>query len=494
MDLGASSGRVVLGHVESGKLVTRTVTRFANDPVALPDGLHWDVTSLYRNVVAALAAAERAAPGDLISAGIDTWGVDYGIVRDARLRGIPHHYRDDRTARVIAPVHAAVSAEDLYRRNGLQHLPFTTLYQLAAEAEDLGGADRMLFVPDLLCFWLTGRQATEETIASTSGLLDVTTRTWDEDLLRRLQLPVSLVSDLVQAGTTIGSVAGAPSSVIGRPLDIVAVGAHDTASAIVAVPNVGRDFAYVSCGTWGLVGLELDAPVISADAREVGFSNEAGVDGRTTFHRNVMGLWLLSESLRYWEPDAGDAERSSLLHQLLQRAAEVPSGQPVFDVDDTVFLRPGDVPGRIVAWLEDRGLRPPSGRVETVRCIVESIAAGFAEALGAALDLVPTHRVDVVHVIGGGALNELLCQSLADRTGLVVIAGPVEATAIGNIAVQARAAGLLEGGLTALRSVVARSCSTRLHRPRGASAGAVGRGRASAPGGSSTGYPQEGRS
>ncbi|UOQ60482.1 rhamnulokinase [Leucobacter rhizosphaerae] len=465
VDLGATSGRVIVGRLEDGVLQTRHIARFANDPVHTPDGMHWNLLELYRQVTLGLAAAEREAPGEIASVGIDSWAVDYGLFRGDRLLGTPYHYRDARNEAGVAAVHQLVSAEELYARNGLQHLTFNTLFQLATEGEMLAFADRLLLVPDLLNFWLTGAQVAERTNASTTGLLDARTGEWDLELAARLGIPAGLLPRLVDAGTPIGTLSADVARTVGRALDVVAVGSHDTASAVVAIPNSGRDFAYISCGTWGLVGLELDAPVLTDDARRANFTNEGGVDGRTRFLHNVMGLWLLSESLRHWEPGATDAQRSSLLGELLAEAARVPSDVPVFDVNDPAFLPAGDIPERIRSWYRRRGERVPETRAEVVRCIIESLAEAFAEAVREASRLAD-HDVSVIHLVGGGSQNTLLCQATANRSGLRVVAGPTEATAMGNLLIQARALGQLAPELGAVREVVTRSSHVIEYLPR----------------------------
>lgn len=464
VDLGATSGRVILGRIEDDVLQMRHVARFPNDPVHLGDGLHWNLPELYRQVLVGLASAEREAPAQIRSVGIDSWAVDYGLLRGDRLLGVPFHYRDQRTHRGVDAVHARISAAELYRRNGLQHLPFNTLFQLAEEADLLGFADQMLLIPDLLNYWLTGQIRAERTNASTTGLLDPRTGTWDAELAAILDIPTPILPPLLDAGTSLGALSATPTAFIGRALNVTTVGSHDTASAVVAIPNQGRDFAYISCGTWGLVGLELDKPVMSDAAREANFTNEGGVDGRVRFLHNVMGLWLLSESLRHWYKGATDAERSANLQELLLHAARVTGPVAIFDVNDPVFSPPGDIPGRIAEWCRAHGERVPSTPAETVRAIIDSLAEAFAQAVERAVALAD-HGVSVIHIVGGGAQNALLCQSLADRSGLDVLAGPIEATAMGNLLVQARAIGIVDGDLATLRGVVAASTEIVKYAP-----------------------------
>ncbi|GAA2226921.1 rhamnulokinase [Herbiconiux moechotypicola] len=474
VDLGATSGRVMLGYVGHDEMRLVPVARFPNQPVRTVDGLHWNILELYRSVIAGLTSAVREEPG-VSSIGIDSWAVDYALLRGDRMLGAPFHYRDDRTARGVELVHEVAPFEELYRANGLQFLPFNTLYQLAADRDGgwLDAADTALLVPDLLAFQLTGERRAEATNASTTGLVDVATGEWNEGLIARLGLPRRLFPPLVRPGAVVGELlpsvraelglgSGAGAGAAGPSLPVIAIGSHDTASAVVAVPATAPDFAYISSGTWSLVGVELEHPVVTDASREANFTNEGGVDGRVRFLQNVSGLWLLSESVRTWEREGGE---SLDLPTLLSQAAAVAHPVGVFAAGDPVFIAPGDMPGRIAGWFGSRGLRAPSGRAEVVRSILESLAEAYAVSIRTAVELSGA-AVSVVHVVGGGSQNELLCQLTADRTGLPVLAGPVEATAIGNVLVQARARGLVSGSLEALRALVARTHPPRRYLPR----------------------------
>ena len=434
VDIGASGGRVIAGVVDTGAVQLHEVHRFPNGCAPRDGHLRWDLTRLFDEVLAGLAKVT-----DATSIGIDTWAVDYGLLdEDGKLLAEPIAYRDDRTAPVIADVHAAVPFDELYGITGIQHLPFNTIYQLAAEPL-LDKAAHLLLLPDLLAYWLTGELATESTNASTTGLVDVRTGDWSAELLRRLSIPAELLSPIEQPGTVRGHWNGIP---------VTTVGSHDTASAVVGVPMTTTDAAYIASGTWSLVGLELDAPVLQDPA----FTNERGVDGRIRFLRNVGGLWLLQECLREW-PDAA-------LPDLLAEAATVPSG-PLIDVDDDAFIPPGGMPRRIAAAAGDETL----SRAAIVRCILDSLAAGYAETVTQAATLAG-RDIDQVHVVGGGSQNELLCQAAADATERIVIAGPVEATALGNVLVQARAHDALHGDLAELRETVAGCTPLRRYEPR----------------------------
>ncbi|MHC2999111.1 rhamnulokinase [Microbacterium sp. HJ5] len=462
VDLGATSGRVMLGYVGDGMLRLEQISRFPNGPVPGADGeLRWDFTALYRHVVEGLAEALRREPG-IASIGIDSWAVDYGLVSGDELLGEPFHYRDERTARGVEFVHARMPFGELYRRNGLQFLPFNTLYQYVTE-RGLADAELALLIPDLVAFLLTGAQVAERTNASTTGLVDVRTGQWDLELAERLGIAASVLPPLVDPGAHLGSLKGAARERVGAALDVVAVGSHDTASAVVAVPLTSPNAAYISCGTWGLVGVELDAPVVSDAAREANFTNEGGVDGRVRFLHNVTGLWLLSESVRAWEAEDGT---SIDLPGLLEAAASVEGEIPLFDANDPRLSAPGDMPARIAALLDEAGRPVPGSRAAFARTIVESIAQAFAAAVATAGHLTD-REVDVIHVVGGGALNRLLCQATADRAGLPVLAGPVEATAIGNVLVQARSHGWFgaDASLETLREAVAAAFPPICYQP-----------------------------
>jgi rhamnulokinase len=442
VDLGAASGRVMVGEVGPSTLELHEVHRFGNDPVRLPDGLHWDILALYRELLAGLRAA-----GAVDTAGIDSWAVDYGLVDAAGgLLGLPYHYRDARTD--------GQEPVDSYHVTGIQQLPFNTVYQLRAEPPGrLAAAAHLLLIPDLLAYWLTGAIGAERTNASTTALYDVRRGEWATGLSHCLGLPGRLFPPLREPGEAIGRL----RTDTGLDLPLVAVGSHDTASAVVAVPAGTDRFAYISCGTWSLVGVELDTPVLSGAGQRANFTNEVGVDGTIRYLRNVMGLWLLQECQRAWgEPDTG---------ALLAAAENAPPFAAVIDPDDPRFLAPGDMPARIDAYCAETGQRPPAGRAGYVRCIMESLAVAHRNAVRDAARL-SGRPVEVIHLVGGGARNRLLCQLTADATGLPVAAGPVEATALGNILVQARTAGG-PADLPAMRRLVAASHPPQRYEPRG---------------------------
>ncbi|MFC0530998.1 rhamnulokinase [Phytohabitans kaempferiae] len=455
VDLGAASGRVMVADVSPDGVALAEAHRFDNGPVRLLDTLHWDAPRLYAEVLTGLRAAVARHP-DLASVGIDSWAVDYGLLdRDGALLGNPVHYRDARTDGVMPTMVARLGAEWLYGTTGLQLLPFNTLFQLAAAADTpaVAAAERMLLIPDLLSYWLTGVAGTEVTNASTTQLLDVRTREWSAALIERAGLPARLFGELRRPGDAAGVVR---PGLVDAEVPVTAVGSHDTASAVVAVPAQGERFAYISCGTWSLVGVELPEPVLSAESREANFTNEAGVDGTVRYLRNVMGLWVLQESMRAW----GTLD----LPELLAAAAREPALATLVDVDDPVFLPPGDMPARIAAACAASGQPVPDSPAAFTRCIVDSLALAHRRAVRQASAL-SGRDVDAVHIVGGGARNTLLCQLTADACGLPVVAGPVEATALGNALVQARALGVVRGGLDDLRALLRRTQELRSYHP-----------------------------
>lgn len=466
VDLGASSGRVMVGRVGPGVLDLAEAHRFPNVPVETNGTLYWNILGLYDDVLTGLAAAARLAP-DLVSTGIDSWAVDFGLLdhRGALLSN-PVHYRDHRTDGVMDRVLLDMPATELYATTGLQQLQFNTLYQLVAEAEagSLASADRLLMIPDLLAYWLTGSVGAEVTNASTTQLLDVHSREWAAELLSRLGIPARIMPNLREPGSVIGTVRASVAEKSGLPeaLPVTAVGSHDTASAVVAVPARDRHFAYISCGTWSLVGVELDEPVLTDASRAANFTNEGGVDGRIRYLRNVMGLWLLQESVRSWEASGMQID----LPGLLAEAANVAAFRFLVDADDGRFLPTGDMPERIAQACRDHGSAVPSSPAEFTRCVLDSLALAHRRTVRAAIELSGA-RADVIHIVGGGAQNELLCQLTADACGLPVVAGPVEATALGNVLIQGRAHNAIEGTLENLRALVAGTQPVRRHDPHG---------------------------
>jgi len=488
IDLGASGGRVLSGTLGPGhgpgdeggpRLVVEECSRFPNGPVRVPaDGgedLVWDILFLWKGIRRGLAEAARRGPIDAI--GVDTWGVDYGLLdADGRLVANPSAYRSTRTDPAIDRVHAVMARSELYVRNGLQHQPFNTLFQLVADRSHAavrdGVARTALLLPDLIAYWLTGRRVAEATNASTTGLIDPATRRWSPELLALLHdrfgvdVP-GLLAPLVEPGTVIGpaSLAGIPLRTReGGPTPVIAVGSHDTASAVAGVPAGGAGaFGFVSSGTWSLVGVELDHPVTTRESMAANFTNELGVDGTVRYLTNISGMWIQQECLRQWR-DAGMRDMS--WDALDRDTAAADPLRTLLDVNDPVFTPPGPMTQRIDAWARDHGEPVPRGRGAYLRAIVESLAVAYRRALREAAGLSGT-PIGTVHIVGGGSRNALLCRLTADATGLPVIAGPVEGTAMGNMVVQLRAIGAVpqDCDLTALRRLIDRSAETTRVEP-----------------------------
>jgi rhamnulokinase len=525
VDLGATSGRVMVAEIGAGRFELTEVHRFANQPTVRDGHLRWDFESIWANVVEGLRQAAAGGPVD--SVGIDSWAVDYGLLGpDGALREDPICYRDDRTAGAPERVWETISQRRQYELTGLQHQRFNTIYQLAAAAggerpavgapgdqtspTDAGGglaasqdtltalgtgggvpgasaqtsqagaggcpaasqdtltalgtgggvpgaargsalarAARLLMIPDLLAYRLTGRAVTELTNASTTGLFDVRRRAWSNELIGALGLAGELFAPIVEPGDVIGQLTGQAQAATGLGPDtlVVAVGSHDTASAVAAVPATGPDFAYISSGTWSLVGVETATPVLTEASQAANFTNELGVGGRVRYLKNVMGLWLLTECQRAWAAQ-GDCEP---LAELLAGAARVPAGGALVDATDPQFLAPGDMPTRIRLAVAASGGRVPANRFEMVRCVLDSLAQAYRQAIAEASALAG-QAVRRIHVVGGGSRNALLCAATADATGLPVWAGPAEASAIGNALIQAHALGVVGAATAADRA------------------------------------------
>ena len=454
IDLGAESGRVVLGRLDGERVSLELVHRFPNRPVRLPDGARWNLLSLFGEAGEGLARAADRTP--LHGVGVDAWGVDYALLDErGRMLGLPFQYRDRRTEGMVARAHARVPADQLYAATGIQTMPINTIFQLLADegSPALAAARRLALVPDLFALWLSGEFANELTAASTTGLLDARAGTWARPLIAKLGLPEApFAGEPVEAGTTLGGVLAHHQGVAGVPVHAVA--GHDTASAFAGAPLRTPHAAVLSSGTWSLLGLELDEPVLTPEARGFNLTNERGVEGTIRLLRNVMGLWLVQECRRRWDADYDE------LHHM---AEEVEGEVPVFDPDDDALLAPDDMPAQIEAVCRATGQAAPDTPGEMVRSILVSLACKYRLVLER-LMRVTGRRVDVVHVIGGGVQNELLCRLTADLIDRPLLAGPVEATALGNVLVQARATGEL-GSLEELRAVAAASVDPAVFEP-----------------------------
>jgi rhamnulokinase len=446
----------MVGRVGPGPPKLETVHQFANAPLRLPDGLHWNVLELFAQVLRGLERA--AADTQLAGIGIDTWGVDYALLDPAgRMLGLPFHYRDPRTARMVARAHSLVPAEDLYAVTGIQTMQINTVFQLLADEQSsalvTSGAERIALMPDLFGFWLTGTLANEITSASTTGLLDARNGEWATGLIERLGLPVRpFAAAPVEPGTSLGSVSPmheqAGGRAVGVPVHVVA--GHDTASAFVAAPLRDAGAAVLSSGTWSLLGLELDSPVLTSQAYDYNLTNERGVDGTIRLLANVMGLWLVQECRRHWREQG----RAYGYRDLEDLAAGANAEVAVFDPDDPRFLAPANMPAEIASACAELGQAPPQSPGEFIRAVLVSLACKYRLVLER-LERVAGRPIEMVHVIGGGSRNELHCRLIANTLGRPVIAGPAEASALGNVLVQARASGEL-GSRREMRTITSR--------------------------------------
>ncbi len=471
IDLGASSGRAVLGRWDGRRVGLTEIHRFPNGPLHLNDGLYWNAPGLFGEILAAIGKVAPSGAGNVHGLGVDTWGVDFALVSaQGELLGLPRHYRDPRTNGTFSEAFKRVPRAQIYARTGIQFMEINTVYQLLAlrraHPELLELADRLLFMPDLMNYWLCGEPCSDASIASTSQLFDSAAGEWAGELVRALDLPERILPRVLPPGTRIGPLRRALCAELGltRAPQLLLPAGHDTACAVAAVPATSDDWAYISCGTWSLVGFELSVPIRSTAALDANVTNEVGAAGTIRFLRNMTGLWLLQECQRHWA-----TEGSALTHEELQQAAaHVASSKCWIDPDDARFSSPGDMPARIAAFCVESDQPPPSSPGEFARCVLESLALKTRVVLDR-LEPIAGRRARRVHVVGGGSRNELLMQCIADATQRQVLAGPVEATALGNVLLQALAAGELST-LSELRRAVVNSVELRSYEPRDSAA------------------------
>lgn len=453
IDLGAESGRAILGSLDRGRLELEELHRFLNEPVRLPDGLYWDTFRLFHNICEGLRVAGRERRLKLDGIGVDTWGVDYGLIdAQGELVVNPRHYRDPRNSGMMERTFETVSRETIFEHTGLQFMNLNSLFQLhavkLAGSPGLGIAARLLFMPDLLSFWLSGVQRNELTIASTSQFYNPAKKRWATELFDLLGIPTRLLGEIVEPGAMLGTLLEPLRDASGlNGVPIYATAAHDTAAAVAAVPATGeRPWCYISSGTWSLMGLELDAPVINSRVLDLNFTNEVGVAGKIRFLKNIAGLWIVQECRRAWALEGNQYDYA----QLAQLAAQAEPLQAVINPDE--FLDPGHMPERIVAYCQRTGQKAPEAPGQFIRIVLESLALRYRQVLES-LESVAGHRIEVIHIVGGGSKNTLLNRFVAEATGRTVVAGPSEATAAGNVLVQAMGAGELSG-LAQLRAVI----------------------------------------
>jgi rhamnulokinase len=464
-DLGASSGKAVAGRFDGRRLHVHEIHRFRNDPVRASGRLHWDILRLLHEIKQGIAAAGTAGLGEIESLAVDAWGCDFGLLdRHGELIGNPIHYRDQLTRGAMEEVLRIVPRTEIFARTGCQFLPLNTLYQLyalrRARADTLERAATLLLIPDLIRFFLTGEATTEATIASTTQFLSIATRDWDRALLERLGLPTNLLTRVVAPATPAGRLLQEVAGEIGcAAIPVLAVAGHDTASAVAAVPADGR-FAFLSSGTWSLLGTELERPIVDERALGWNFTNEVGIGGTYRLLRNIAGLWLVEGCRRGWERQG----RWPGYEAIAAATLEAPAFQATIDPNDSSFLNPVDMPDAIAAFCRATGQTPPEPTGSVMRCVLESLALAHRLALEQS-EALTGYRFPGLHVVGGGTRNDVLLQFTADTIGRPVWSGPTEATAIGNLLGQLMASGRI-ASLREGRALVRESFPLRTFEPR----------------------------
>jgi len=466
IDLGASSGRGIIGRFDGEKLSLEENHRFPNEPVTAAGTFTWDILRIFHEIKESIRKCALSDDKDIRSIGIDTWGVDYGLLDiNGKLIANPVHYRDSRNDPIPEIAYKTVPQNEIYNRTGIQFLTFNTLFQLIAQQREnpkvLELADKLLFIPDLLNYFLTGQKCTDYTIASTGAMLDARTRQWDFELMKKFGIPEKLFTSINAPGTTVGKLLPEILDDVGNiTANVVNTAGHDTASAVVAVPAKGDNFVYISSGTWSLMGTELSEPIITPDSFKYDFTNEGGAGNKIRFLKNIMGLWLEQESIRQWTREGSKLS----FDELTSMAIASKPFACLINPDDPSFTAPGNMPKRIADYCKATGQHVPETKGEIVRCIFESLALKYRWTVEK-IDMMMGKKAPFINIVGGGIKEKLLCQFAADACNRPVYAGPVEATAIGNIAVQAIAAGEIKD-LNEARHVVRNSFEIKLYEPQ----------------------------
>lgn len=469
VDLGAESGRVMLGRVADGKLSLEQVHRFANGPVQEQDSLRWDFDRLMTEIKTGIGLAARKADSPVKGIGVDTWGVDFGLLgADGRLLEKPYHYRDSRTNGMMDKAFARMPKREVYENTGIQFMQLNSLYQLLAmrltNPDTLAKADKLLFMADLFSYFLCGRPFGEYTLSSTSQMMDMKTGRWSKAVFKELSLPLEIMPHVTRPGTVVGELTPEVAKEIGcGQIPLIAIGSHDTASAVLGVPGQGDRWAYLSSGTWSLMGVEIPQAIVNDKTFAYEFTNEGGVENTIRLLKNIMGLWLVQECKRQWQREGQDLSYGEL-------AKMAAGAKPFFgyvNCDNSDFLAPGDMPARINKCLSETGQKPTQDKGQMVRLVLESLALKYRTVLNAIEDVTGI-SIETLHIVGGGIQNELLCQFTADATGRKVVTGPIEATASGNILMQAKAAGQLRS-IDEARQVVRDSFEMKEYQPQNVS-------------------------
>jgi rhamnulokinase len=461
-DFGASGGRAMLGGLEGGKLTMEEIHRFSNDPVEVNGVLYWDVLRLFFEIKQAIIKAKKTG---FDAIGIDTWGVDFGLLDESgNLLENPVHYRDKRTENIMEEVFEILPKDYIYGRTGIQFMRFNTLFQLyylkKYRPQLLERAKSMLFMPDLLAYFLTGKKAAEYTIASTSQMLNAKTRDWDGEILDKLGIDKGILCGIVKPGSVYGDLSDDICGELGcEKVPVIAVCGHDTASAVAATPSKDKDFVYISCGTWSLFGTETQNPVINDKAYEYQFTNEGGYNGTVRLLKNIMGLWILQECRRQWIKDGTELSYD----QIAAQADKVENGKFIIDCDYGEFDKPGNMPQKIQSYCRHNNLPVPQTIGEIAKCVYESLAIKYKLTLDMLSDITGI-KYSSVNLIGGGSQSDVLCRLAAQKCGLPVTAGPVEATVLGNIAVALIALGEIKD-IESARSIIADSFKVKEYLP-----------------------------
>jgi len=466
VDLGAESGRVMLGRVAEGRLSLEQVHRFANGPVEEQGSLRWDFDRLLSDIKTGIGMAAKTARGQVRGIGVDTWGVDFGLLgKDGKLLEKPYHYRDSRTNGVMEKAFAIMPKRKVYENTGIQFMQLNSLYQLLAMrlagSETLAKASKLLFMADLFSYFLCGKAIGEYTMASTSQMMDMKTGQWSKAIFKELSLPLEIMPPITKPGAIVGELTAEVAKEIGcGRIPVIAVGSHDTASAVLGVPGSGDRWAYLSSGTWSLMGVELPRAIVNDKSFGYEFTNEGGVENTIRLLKNIMGLWLVQECKRQWQREGQDLSYG----ELARMATEAKPFFGYVNCDHSDFLAPGDMPSRINKCLSETGQQATQDKGQMVRLVLESLALKYRSVLNAIEDVTGKH-IEVLHIVGGGIQNELLCQFTADATGRKVVTGPIEATASGNILMQARATGQLKS-IDEARQVVRNSFDLKEYQPQ----------------------------
>ena len=465
-DFGAESGRALLGTIENNKLSFKEIHRFPSTNVRTLGHLHWNILGLFQEVKKGLKKTLQETDGKIDGIGVDTWGVDFGLLgEDGELLGNPFHYRDERTNGMMEELFKVVPKKDVFENTGIQFLQFNTIYQLYAMTKGnstaLKSASTLLFMPDLFNYWLTGKKVSEFSISTTSQCYDPKKKTWALDMLKKLGIPANIMPEIVQPGTKIGNIADSlvAEMGIGAGVPVYAPAEHDTGSAVVAVPATSDDFAYLSSGTWSLMGAEIKQPIINDKVLAANFTNEGGVCGTIRFLHNIMGLWLVQECRRTWLSRGEDISYT----EITKMASEAEGYASIINTDSSLFLTPGDMPARIQQFCKDTNQKVPQSKGEIVRCALDSLALTYKKTLET-LEELQGRKINTLNIVGGGTQNKLLSQLTADAIGKTVVTGPIEATASGNILVQAMGTGAVKS-LEEAREIIRNSFEMLTYQP-----------------------------